>query len=109
MKNLDYEAPEEQENEMQEAEDHAEETVTEQTAETDSEPQTETTGTKNDGYIPYGNISSEISTTLAYLHGVREDFLSNPDFNYNQDIIKKLELNDNCKIIRCLCTLRSSQ
>lgn len=46
MKNLDYEAPEEQENEMQEAEDHAEETVTEQTAETDSEPQTETTGTK---------------------------------------------------------------
>lgn len=108
MKNLDYEAPEEQENEMQEAEDHAEETVTEQTAETDSEPQTETTGTKNDGYIPYGNISSEISTTLAYLHGVREDFLSNPDFNYNQDIIKKLELNDNCKIIRCLCTLRSN-
>ena len=57
---------------------------------------------------PYGNISSEISTKLAYLHGVREDFLSNPDFNYNQEVIGKLEKNDNCKIIRCLCILRSN-
>lgn len=72
------------------------------------ESETVETPSETTPYFSFGNITSEISTKLAYLHGVREDFLNNPDFNYDKEVIQKLERNDNCKIIRCLCILRSN-